>query len=136
MPKEVLVMEEPGPSVIFIIPSNRNRVGFPEDSILLNDDTPIPFREIADDAFTLKTTLMKPYSQTSQVHPEKIYNCRWSRVRCVVEKGFCILQMRLQIFSPNIQQEPKVAHLLTMYGCILHNIILCSKRCRLQRRSA
>lgn len=102
----------------------QNRVGFPEDSTLPNDDTPIPFHIIADDAFALKTTLMKPYSHTSQVHHEKIYSYRLSRARRVVENAFGILQMRLRFFGTTIQQEPKVVKLLTMCGCVLHNLIL------------
>lgn len=32
---------------------DKKRVGFPEDSKLLNDDTPIPFHLVGDDAFAL-----------------------------------------------------------------------------------
>ncbi|XP_068203745.1 uncharacterized protein [Palaemon carinicauda] len=84
----------------------QNRVGFPEDSTLPNDDNPIPFHITADDAFALKTMLMKSYSHTSQAHHEKIYSYRLSRARHVVENAFGILQMRFQIFGTTLQQEP------------------------------
>ncbi|XP_076030909.1 uncharacterized protein LOC143019095 [Oratosquilla oratoria] len=103
----------------------QNQVGFPEDCTLPNNDTPISFHIIADDAFALKTTLMKPYSHTSQFHHEKIYSYRLSRARRVVEKNaFGILQMRLRFFGTTIQQGPKVVKLLTMCGCVLYNLIL------------
>ncbi|XP_068233609.1 uncharacterized protein [Palaemon carinicauda] len=102
----------------------QNRVGFPEDSTLSNDDTPIPFHIIADGAIALKTTLMKPYFHTSQARHEEIYSYRLSRARRVVENAFGNLQMRFRIFGTTIQQEPKVVQLITMCGCILHNFIL------------
>lgn len=101
----------------------QNRVGFPEDSTLPNDDTPIPFYIVADDAFALKTWLIKPYSHQSQVHNEKIYSYRLSRARRVVENAFGILQMRLRIFITTIQLEPSIVKLLTMCGYVLHNLI-------------
>ncbi|XP_068235766.1 uncharacterized protein [Palaemon carinicauda] len=75
------------------------RVRLPDDSTLLNDDTPIPFHIIADDAFALKRMLMKPYSHISQDHHEKIYSYRLSRTHCVLENAFSIQQMRLRFFG-------------------------------------
>ncbi|XP_068235614.1 uncharacterized protein [Palaemon carinicauda] len=79
-----------------------SKFNLPEDSTLPNNDTPIAFHIIADDAFALKTTLMKPYSHTSQDH-HKIHNYRLSRAHRVVENAFGILQMRFRIFSTPIE---------------------------------
>ncbi|XP_068227681.1 uncharacterized protein [Palaemon carinicauda] len=92
----------------------QNRVGFPDDSTLLNDDTPIPFHKIADDAFALRTMLIKPYSHTSQAHHKKFYSYMLCHARCVVENAFVILQMRFKILGTTIQQSPKVVELITM----------------------
>ncbi|XP_068227418.1 uncharacterized protein [Palaemon carinicauda] len=64
----------------------QNRVGFPGDSTLPNDDILIPFHIIADDDFALKRTLMKTYSHTLQAHHEKIL----SHALRVVENAFNI----------------------------------------------
>lgn len=100
------------------------RVGFPEDSPLPNDDTPMPFHIIADDAFALKPWLMKPYSHQSQVHHEKIYSYRLSRARRVVENAFGLLQARMRVFGTTMHQQPKVVKIITMCACVMHNLIL------------
>ena len=54
----------------------QQRVGFPEDTPLPNAQLPVPYHLIGDDAFALKTWMMKPYSHTSQLHHEKIFSYR------------------------------------------------------------
>ncbi|XP_064106753.1 putative nuclease HARBI1 [Macrobrachium nipponense] len=58
-----------------------NRAGLPQDRNLPNDDEPIPFHIVADDAFTLNTWLMKPYSHQSQDPTQRIYSYRLSSAR-------------------------------------------------------
>ena len=102
----------------------QDRCGFPDASPLPNDDTPIPFHLVADDAFAMRTWLMKPYSHHTQAHHEKIYNYRLSRARRVVENAFGLMQARLRVFGTTMLQLPKNAKTLTMCGCVLHNLIL------------
>ena len=70
------------------------RAGLPEPAPLPNDDKPMPYHFIADDAFALRTWLMKPFSHRSQIHREIIFNYRLSRARRVVENTFGILSHR------------------------------------------
>ena len=102
----------------------QDRCGFPDASPLPNDDTPIPFHLVADDAFAMRTWLMKPYSHHTQAHHEKIYNYRLSRARRVVENAFGLMQARLRVFGTTMLQIPKNAKTITMCGCVLHNLIL------------
>ena len=102
----------------------QHRAAFPDDSPLPNDDTPIPFHLVADDAFAMKTWLMKPYSHHSQIHHEKIFNYRLSRARRVVENAFGLMQARLRVFGTSMLQQPKNVKKITMCGCVLHNLIL------------
>ncbi|XP_034040603.1 putative nuclease HARBI1 [Thalassophryne amazonica] len=100
------------------------RAGLPGPAPLPNDDKPVPYHFIADDAFALRTWLMKPFSHHSQNHREIIYSCRLSRARCVVENTFGILSQRFRCFSTTMQQNPETISLITMCACVLHNLIL------------
>ena len=102
----------------------RKRIGFPQDTPLPNDDSPVPFHIIADDAFALKTWLMKPYAHQSQVHHERVFNYRLSRARRVVENAFGILQMRWRIFGTPLLLRPKVVRVVAHCACVLHNLLL------------
>ena len=59
-----------------------------------NDDEPMPFTIVADDAFPLKSYLMKPYPHKKLNHDQRIFNYRLSRTRRVVENVFGILSNR------------------------------------------
>lgn len=103
---------------------NEKRVGFPEDSELPNDDTPIPFHLVGDDTFALKTWMMKPYSHQSQVPEERIFSYRLFHTQRVVENAFGLLQTRLRVFGTTFQQAPALVKTIIMCRCVLHNLIL------------
>ena len=62
---------------------------------LPNDDQPMPFTFIGDEAFPLKSYLLKPYPQRHLTHEQRIYNYRLCRARRVVENAFGIMASRL-----------------------------------------
>ena len=101
-----------------------NTAGLPEPEPLPNDDQPIPYHLIGDDAFALKKYLMKPYSHRSQVNEERIFSYRLSRARRTVENCFGLLQARLRIFGVTLYLKPRKAMAVTMAGCVLHNLFL------------
>lgn len=72
----------------------QRRAGVPEPRALPNDDKPIPYHFVADDAFAMKTFLLKPFSHRSQSRREIIYSYRLSRARRVVENTFGIMSHR------------------------------------------
>ena len=69
-------------------------IGLPEPSPLPNDDKPMPYHIVADDAFPLKTWLMKPLPQRKMTVEQRIFNYRLSRARRVVENAFGLLAAR------------------------------------------
>ena len=71
-----------------------NRAGLPEPAPLPNDDKHVPYLFVADDAFAIRTWLMKPFSHRSQIQRKIIYSYRLSRARRVVENAFGILSQR------------------------------------------
>ena len=69
--------------------------GLPEPEPLAHDDSKdIDYFLVGDDAFGLRTWLMKPYSLRYMTKAERIFNYRLSRARRVVENVFGILAHR------------------------------------------
>src|SRR6478609_3707554 len=59
----------------------RNTLGIPSAEPIPGMDIPCPYMIVADDAFPLKTFIMKPYSRRGLVKSEIIFNYRLSRSR-------------------------------------------------------
>lgn len=92
------------------IAMENNTLGMSENSVI-----------IGDDAFPLRTNLMKPYSKTGLSHSERIFNYRLSRARRVVENAFGILLWRFRVFSRPIELKPDTADKVIWASCSLHN---------------
>lgn len=63
---------------------------------------PRDFSIVGDDAFPLKTYLMKPYSRRYMTQEERIYNYRLSRALREIENTFGILVSKFRIFEKPI----------------------------------
>ena len=73
-------------------------LGIPQAAPLPHDDAdhPMPYFFVGDDAFALRTYMMKPYCRRNLDHRQKLLNYRLSRARRVVENAFGILALRFQ----------------------------------------
>ena len=98
-------------------------IGFPPADNLPGDDQPMPYFLIGDDAFALRTTMMKPYSKRGLSKQERIFNYRCSRARRVVENAFGILAKRFQCLLNKLRQEADTAQKVVMTCVILHNLM-------------
>lgn len=76
---------------------------------------------VGDDAFPLKTYLLKPYSRKQLTKGEKIFNYRLSRARRIVENAFGILVSRFRIFEKPLSCEVSTADKIVRTCCALHN---------------
>lgn len=75
-----------------------NELHLPDSKSLPNTSISLPNYFLGDEAFPLKTFLMRPYGGKLLSEPKKVYNYRHSRGRRVVENAFGILSSKWRIF--------------------------------------
>jgi len=98
-------------------------LGLPDPDPLPGDDRDVPYFMVGDDAFPLRTWLMKPFSLRGLEHAERIFNYRLSRARRVVENAFGILAHRWRCLLTTLQQTPENCTDIVL-GCMtLHNLL-------------
>ncbi|XP_046562255.1 uncharacterized protein LOC124271222 [Haliotis rubra] len=100
-----------------------NTINFPDSDRLPNDDRDTAYYILGDDAFPLRTFLMKPYGRRGLDNDMLVANYRLSRGRRVVENGFGILANRWRCFLGTLEHGPDVVRLLVEAGVILHNLL-------------
>ena len=109
-----------------------NTMNVPPPDPIPHDDRDMPYFIIADDAFAMKTWLMKPYAQRDLSFEQRIYNYRLSRARRVVENAFGILANKWGCLKTEIALDvPNTIQVVKACVC-LHN--LCRMRYRREHR--
>ena len=105
---------------------SRNSLDIPPPQHLPGTDIGTPFTVVADEAFGLKTYMMKPYSRAAlKSNEQRIFNYRLSRARRVVENAFGILANRFRVFRAPIPLMPEKVEMLVLAACVLHNFLRC-----------
>lgn len=100
-----------------------DKLTLPEPASLPNTNEKFPFVIVGDEAFALRTNLMKPYPQKSLNEERHVFNQRISRARAVVENAFGILNSRFGVFQKAIKLEPEKATIIVTACCYLHNFL-------------
>lgn len=100
-------------------------ITFPPPAPLPGDDSdvPIPYALVGDDAFPLRSWLMKPLSLRQMGDEARIFNYRLSRARRVVENAFGILSQRFRCLRNVMEQHPDNVTKIVQACCVLHNIL-------------
>ncbi|PNF19724.1 hypothetical protein B7P43_G14778 [Cryptotermes secundus] len=102
----------------------QKKLNIPEDKPFPETVTPMPHIIIGDEAFPLKTYLMRPYPASQEADLTKSnFNKRLSRARKVVENAFGILTQKFCLYNRRIQLKPEKAKKVILTTCILHNFI-------------
>jgi hypothetical protein len=99
-------------------------LGIPKDEELLGTSCLAPHVIVGDEAFPLKTYLMRLYPELqSKGDNEKcIFNYWLSQARRVVENAFGILSQKFQIYQRTLQSLPVNADII-FATCILNNCL-------------
>jgi len=101
-----------------------NSLKIPESKTLPGTNTKAPFVIVGDEAFPLKTYLLRPYpGKQLDCFDKKIYNYRLCRPRRVVENTFGILSQKFRLYNRRIQSKPENADFIILATCVLHNFI-------------
>lgn len=98
-------------------------LSIPGKKVLPQTSIEVPHVIVADEAFPLKTYLMRPYPKQDLDRSKRIYNYRLSRARRVVENTFGILSQKFRIYFRRIQAAPHNVDYIILATCILHNFI-------------
>ncbi|CAG5016035.1 unnamed protein product [Parnassius apollo] len=101
-----------------------NTFNIPESKYLPGTEITAPHVIIGDEAFPLRTYLMRPYPKSQLCDQRKsTFNDRLSHARKVVENAFGILAKKFRLYNRRIQLHPDNADKVVMTTCILHNYI-------------
>lgn len=85
----------------------------------------LPYVIVADEAFSLTSYMMRPYSRSQNLDQRKrIFNYRLSRARRVIESAFGILVARWKIFRKPIIASLTLSEKIVQATCCLHNFII------------
>ena len=100
-------------------------LGIPDDKQLPGTSCLAPHVIVGDEAFPLKTYLMRPCtgSQSKAGNENSIFNYRVSRARRVVENAFGILSQIFQIYHRTLHSLPENVDSIIFATCILHNYL-------------
>ena len=101
----------------------RNKLKIPAPSPISADGTLLPYFLVADEAFPLRTYIMKPFPFRNQTHEQRIYNYRLSRARRVIENAFGIMACRFRVLLQPMMIAPDRAEKVTLACCVLHNYL-------------
>ena len=98
------------------------RIGFSDPVPVTQGGSDVSYFILAEDAFALKTWLMKPYGRRMLTREERIANYRISRGRNV-ENTFGILVSRFRVMLSTIEVPPETVREEVFTCVVLHNIL-------------
>ncbi|XP_046743430.1 uncharacterized protein LOC124409688 [Diprion similis] len=105
---------------------NAGNLNLPPSCEIPGFNEKLPYVIVADDAFTLKSNLMKPYPNPGLTLEKRIFNYRLSRARRTVENAFGILANRWRVLlipmSLAVDKVEKITYACKRYYLTVSNL--------------
>lgn len=101
--------------------NNLLNVPFPE---YISENFTLPFVLVGDEAFALRTYMMRPFPRKSLTYEKRIFNYQLSRARRTIESAFGILAARWRIFRKPIIASLKTVDNIIKASICLHNFLI------------
>lgn len=102
-----------------------NSLQIPPPEIVSVGGPILPYVIVADEAFALKSYMMRPYSRSQELdRRKKVFNYRLSAARRIVESSFGILVARWRIYRKPIIASITLSKKIIQATCCLHNFII------------
>lgn len=98
-------------------------IKLPPNSPLPGTIQPFPMFFVGDEAFPLKSYIMRPYPGKRLEARKRIFNYRMSRARRTIENSFGILSSRWRIFRNSIIANESTVEKITAAAICLHNFL-------------
>lgn len=99
------------------------QLNVPRSRTLPGTNIELPMVMVGDEAFPLKSFLMRPYPGKGLTDGKRIFNYRLSRARRISENAFGILVQKFRIFFRRLQGKPEHITTIILAACTLHNFI-------------
>lgn len=84
----------------------------------------VPHVILGDEAYPLKTYLMRPFPASQAGIPHTIFNRRLSKARQVIECAFGIISSKWRVLHKGIEVGPDFVDVIVQCICLLHNIVI------------
>lgn len=97
---------------------------FPEPQKLPGTTVKFPFYFVGDEAFPLKSHLMRPYPVRYLNRRKQIYNYRLSRASRVIENAFGILLSQWKVLGKTFLTRPEFVDRVVLATVCLHNFLI------------
>ena len=100
-----------------------NDTGLSPPDHLINEHLDVPYYMIGNNAFPLRTWMMKPYSKCGLSNEERISNYRLYHARRIVENAFGILANHFQCILGTMRQQLETVKSIVAACICLHNLM-------------
>ncbi|XP_046685250.1 uncharacterized protein LOC124370989 [Homalodisca vitripennis] len=84
----------------------------------------VPHVILGDEAYPLKTYLMRPFPGDNLDPAKRLFNRRLSKARQVIECTFGIISNKWRLLLKGIEVEPDFVDTIVQCICLLHNIVI------------